>query len=129
MNYLTTISKEYKKVILLSLSFSLIISILLLILSFFTKIPYYISICFIISCLASIISFCWLIIKVEQSVDAMIKRTIKIARIIRLAIFLITLVGLFFIFNRDPYIILTVVLGYIVLKIMILYQYGWKIKR
>ncbi len=118
----------HKNIINTSLIFIFIIGIILLIISLTTPLPYYLALTFVISGLISVLNYIILIYKTEQSVDHLLKKTVKFLSLIKMGVFLLGLLGLFFLFKQDKWVVFTFLLGYLVLKLVIIVFYGVKKK-
>ena len=114
----------HKNIINTSLIFIFIIGIILLIISLTTPLPYYLALTFVISGLISVLNYIILIYKTEQSVDHLLKKTVKFLSLIKMGVFLLGLLGLFFLFKQDKWVVFTFLLGYLVLKLVIIVFYG-----
>lgn len=118
----------HQRIIYTSLIVTLIIGLLLLSLSFIFDIPYYLSITFVISGLISEGNYLLLIYKTQQSVEPLLKKVIKVTSLINIGIFALALLGLFFLFYQDKWVIFAYLFGYLILKFVIFFQYGLQIK-
>ena len=116
--------KQYRKIILYII-FTLIGSGLILITcSLIFKLYYAISLSYFISGLASIGLFYFLVYKVMQSTDYMLKKTMRLNFLIRMFVYLILIVGLTLIFNKNIWVLIAVLGGMMIPKLMIFIQYG-----
>ena len=97
----------HKNIINTSLIFIFIIGIILLIISLTTPLPYYLALTFVISGLISVLNYIILIYKTEQSVDHLLKKTVKFLSLIKMGVFLLGLLGLFFLFKQDKWVVFT----------------------
>lgn len=120
--------KIHQRIIYTSLIVTLIIGLLLLSFSFIFDIPYYLSITFVISGLISVGNYLLLIYKTQQSVEPLLKKVIKVTSLINIGIFALALLGLFFLFYQDKWVIFAFLFGYLILKFVIFFQYGLQIK-
>ncbi|CCZ85174.1 unknown [Firmicutes bacterium CAG:631] len=118
----------HQRIIYTSLIVTLIIGLLLLSFSFIFDIPYYLSITFVISGLISVGNYLLLIYKTQQSVEPLLKKVIKVTSLINIGIFALALLGLFFLFYQDKWVIFAYLFGYLILKFVIFFQYGLQIK-
>ena len=118
----------HNNIIYTSLIFIFIIGIILLIIRLTTPLPYYLALTFVISGLISVLNYIILIYKTEQSVDHLLKKTVKFLSLIKMGVFLLGLLGLFFLFKQDKWVVFTFLLGYLVLKLVIIVFYGVKKK-
>ena len=93
-----------------------------------TPLPYYLALTFENSGLISVLNYIILIYKTEHSVDHLLKKTVKFLSLIKMGVFLLGLLGLFFLFKQDKWVVFTFLLGYLVLKLVIIVFYGVKKK-
>ena len=118
----------HQRIIYTSLIVTLIIGLLLLSFSFIFDIPYYLSITFVISGLISVGNYLLLIYKTQQSVEPLLKKTIKVSSFINICLFALALLVLFFLFHQDKWVVFAFLFGYLILKFVIFFQYGLQIK-
>ena len=123
--YLSVLSKEQKNIIKISFLFTLVISCLLFALSFVLPFSCFNAVAFLIGGLTSIFCFYLLIYKTVVSANSMLRKTIKFLHVIRMIIYVGIAIGLYFLFNQEKLIIISVFLSYLILKIVIICKYGF----
>ena len=82
----------------------------------------------IIGLLLSVGNYLLLIYKTQQSVEPLLKKTIKVSSFINIGLFALALLGLFFLFHQDKWVVFAFLFGYLILKFVIFFQYGLQIK-
>ena len=112
----------HQRIIYTSLIVTLIIGLLLLSFSFIFDIPYYLSITFVISGLISVGNY------LPYRFQPLLKKTIKVSSFINIGLFALALLGLFFLFHQDKWVVFAFLFGYLILKFVIFFQYGLQIK-
>lgn len=117
-----SIDKEQRNIIGISGILLIFTSLLFLIISLMTKLYYGFDLAYLMGGVVSIFCFFLLSYKMNQSVDAMLKKTVGRIHSINLIIYILTMIGLFYLFNQSKWIIVCTIVAYLIPKMVIIFK-------
>lgn len=117
------LKSEIYSIIEYSLISTGIIFLILLICSLIFKFYYAIALSFLIASLVGCVLFYFFDYQVSKSTDRMLRQTIRLNFITRTFVYIACMVGLFFIFKRNVWVVVATVCGYLVNKVVIIFIY------
>ncbi len=117
-----SIDKEQRNIIGISGILLIFTSLLFLIISLMTKLYYGFALAYLMGGIVSIFCFFLLSYKMNQSVDAMLKKTVGRIHSINLIIYILTMIGLFYLFNQSKWIIVCTIVAYLIPKMVIIFK-------